>query len=617
MKSSSTKSLMKAFALSLCLITSCISYSQSVTTIESGNFGTALAKDANNNIYLARYNAGSNKYEIVKYTDGTGTPVTILPGLSYDAYDYVWGIAVAGNGDVYVAESNIDNKIVKLTYNSSNNSYTASDFTTGHYASALAIDADDNLYSCEFVESDSTYGVVKYTGGNTPGTLLFDGLQLAGSYPTGLAVAPNGDIYVTDGFDGQSGYFGGAYKVTAASGYNYGAKTIISSGAYSTALALDPQGNLYVSEYDGSTTFVLNKYTNATGTPATVQNLLINSGNFFPWGIVALSDNDIYFNTGDDDGNSGGSLMHYINTPDIQASNLTFNNITENSVAASWTNGNGSRRAVFIANITSGTPSPVNNVTYNANPVFESGSQIGASGWYCVYNGAGNTVDITGLTADSTYRMMVVEYNGNTGNEIYNLTANTNDPANVTASDPLSVKWISFDVKTSNNIYTWNWSLGTEENVNYYVPQYSEDGVHFKDAGKVEQSNDGHSYTFSKEIRLIGNVFFRVKEIDNDGKYAYSTIRSLTANESNSLLLYPNPASSTTYLQWPYRNAKKLQVAISDNAGKIVNRQEVSLKTGTVAPVNIMGLRSGIYFIRCMDDLQHSINISSPLVIGR
>jgi hypothetical protein len=42
---------------------------------------------------------------------------------------------------------------------------------------------------------------------------------------------------------------------------------------------------------------------------------------------------------------------------------------------------------VFMAKATAGSPLPVNVTSYTANASFGSGTQIGTSGWYCVYNG--------------------------------------------------------------------------------------------------------------------------------------------------------------------------------------------------------------------------------------
>ena len=118
--------------------------------------------------------------------------------------------------------------------------------------------------------------------------------------------------------------------------------------------------------------------------------------------------------------------------PTIQATNVTFSGIAASFAKASWTNGNGSSRAVFMAETSTGSPLPVNNVTYTANPAFGSGTQIGTSSWYCIYNGTGDTVKITGLKLGSTYRVMVLEYNGVAGYEDYLTSTATGNPANVT-----------------------------------------------------------------------------------------------------------------------------------------------------------------------------------------
>ncbi|MCH8326511.1 MAG: VCBS repeat-containing protein, partial [Bacteroidetes bacterium] len=116
--------------------------------------------------------------------------------------------------------------------------------------------------------------------------------------------------------------------------------------------------------------------------------------------------------------------------PTTQASNVVFSSISTTSVTISWTNGNGSNRAVFVKQANTGTASPADNTTYTANTAFGSGTQIGSSGWYNVFNGTGTSVGITNLTVGTEYRVMVVEYNGSAGSEIYNTNSATNNPNN-------------------------------------------------------------------------------------------------------------------------------------------------------------------------------------------
>jgi hypothetical protein len=132
-----------------------------------------------------------------------------------------------------------------------------------------------------------------------------------------------------------------------------------------------------------------------------------------------------------DNGNSGVTVFRNNPQPPVlsPATNVTFSATSGTGSQVNWTSGTGEARAVFIKAVSSGTPSPVNNTTYNANNTFGSGTQIDASGWFCVYNGAGNTVAVTGLTPGTVYQVMVVEYNGAKGGEQYLATPTTGNPA--------------------------------------------------------------------------------------------------------------------------------------------------------------------------------------------
>jgi gliding motility-associated-like protein len=123
--------------------------------------------------------------------------------------------------------------------------------------------------------------------------------------------------------------------------------------------------------------------------------------------------------------------------PTTQASNIIFTNTTTTATTANWTNGNGGARAMFMLAGTTGGPAPVDLTAYNANAAFASGDQIGSTGWYCVYNGTGTTVNITGLAAGSTYRVMTVEYNGTVSNVAYLTTTATGNPANISTIGPV------------------------------------------------------------------------------------------------------------------------------------------------------------------------------------
>lgn len=112
--------------------------------------------------------------------------------------------------------------------------------------------------------------------------------------------------------------------------------------------------------------------------------------------------------------------MTVYESPTIQANNIVFTNIKNNSLDISWVNGNGSNRAVFVKESGGAVTNPENNITYVASSDWSlKGTQLGTSGYYCVYNSNGNTFTLTNLLAGTPYTVQIFEYNGISGVENY------------------------------------------------------------------------------------------------------------------------------------------------------------------------------------------------------
>jgi len=112
---------------------------------------------------------------------------------------------------------------------------------------------------------------------------------------------------------------------------------------------------------------------------------------------------------------------------DAQAFNLSASSLTSTSAVLKWTNGTGTKRVAFMKQSNSGTVLLTDSVNYIADPEFGKGGQIGADGWFCVFNGTGNTVQVSNLEPSKSYTVMVYEYKGNPGAEIYQKSSS---PAN-------------------------------------------------------------------------------------------------------------------------------------------------------------------------------------------
>jgi hypothetical protein len=126
-------------------------------------------------------------------------------------------------------------------------------------------------------------------------------------------------------------------------------------------------------------------------------------------------------------GDQGSATVTINTTPTTQAANLTFSGVGTGSMTATWVNGNGSRRVVYV-NTADSFSAPPNGTDLVGNPVY------GGSGQQGVYNGTGNSVTVTGLSAGTNYWFRVYEANCTGSSSIYNTVTGTNNPGSQTTT---------------------------------------------------------------------------------------------------------------------------------------------------------------------------------------
>ncbi|MEQ1584711.1 MAG: gliding motility-associated C-terminal domain-containing protein [Cyclobacteriaceae bacterium] len=101
-----------------------------------------------------------------------------------------------------------------------------------------------------------------------------------------------------------------------------------------------------------------------------------------------------------------------LTAPTVQATNLTFSNITSNTLTINWLNGNGNARIVLLRDGQAVQSLPVNLTNYPSNANYPSSPSLGTS--KVVYDGTGTSVNIVNIPP-GTYHVAIVEYNGTNG----------------------------------------------------------------------------------------------------------------------------------------------------------------------------------------------------------
>lgn len=144
-----------------------------------------------------------------------------------------------------------------------------------------------------------------------------------------------------------------------------------------------------------------------------------------------------------------------------------------------------------------------------------------------------------------------------------------------------------------------SWATGFEQNANRFEIEYSTNANNFRTVGSVQATNNstGSSYRFRHLQVSAGPAYYRIKQVDNDGKATYSKIMLLLIGQNEQQpILFPNPARDVVNVSWPATTAVSRIVLLSADGRQI--KVVTVPKDQRAAIVPVAELKSGNYFLR-------------------
>lgn len=172
----------------------------------------------------------------------------------------------------------------------------------------------------------------------------------------------------------------------------------------------------------------------------------------------------------------------------------------------------------------------------------------------------------------------------------------------------LPVELTSFESKViDNNSVILFWNTASEENNSHFVIEHSRDGQRFNEIGQrtgMGTTTNPHTYSMRHERLAKGFHYYRLKQVDFDGKYEYSNIISAKLNLTlKDVSIAPNPAMEkvTVFIDTPISIAASYQ---------LVNMQKETMIEKTIAEgnssfqIDMTNLPAGVYFMRFYVDQQ-------------
>jgi hypothetical protein len=149
--------------------------------------------------------------------------------------------------------------------------------------------------------------------------------------------------------------------------------------------------------------------------------------------------------------------------------------------------------------------------------------------------------------------------------------------------------------KTSQNVIL-KWSTASELNFSHFVVEKSTDAINFQQTGIVYGAGNSSrqiDYTFTDNSNGEGIAYYRLKQVDTDGSFKYSVIKSVKADSSTPVLIY----SSDGDLIIQFTAKGEAMYTIVDMLGKALYSGNRTSDESSIT-VSKNNFKTGVYIIK-------------------
>jgi hypothetical protein len=168
----------------------------------------------------------------------------------------------------------------------------------------------------------------------------------------------------------------------------------------------------------------------------------------------------------------------------------------------------------------------------------------------------------------------------------------------------LPVELVSFDAVIEKNQIDLRWITGTEINNSGFEIQRKFENETWQTIGFVKgkgTTSQPNGYTFTDKVEQPGNYYYRLKQVDFDGTFAYSNVVEVeiisVPGEYYLAQNYPNPFNPSTEIAYYIPEAGVVSLSVYNLVGeKVADLLNEVQSAGThLVKFNASSLSTGIY----------------------
>lgn len=175
----------------------------------------------------------------------------------------------------------------------------------------------------------------------------------------------------------------------------------------------------------------------------------------------------------------------------------------------------------------------------------------------------------------------------------------------------LPVVYGNLNANFVNNGVQVNWTTQHETNNSHFEIERSFNNMQFEQVGValdgIAGTSGSKAYQFtdnSSELKLQKVVYYRLKQVDVDGRFTYSSVLMVrlqaTASSNNSVSVYPNPFNTQLNVRFNSNENGTGDIKLLSVSGHIMSTKSFNIGKGTnnVQLEGLNNLAKGVYIAR-------------------
>ena len=161
------------------------------------------------------------------------------------------------------------------------------------------------------------------------------------------------------------------------------------------------------------------------------------------------------------------------------------------------------------------------------------------------------------------------------------------------------VRLLNFTAKANGTGTDITWEVADEINVSSYAIEHSTNAIDFKQIGTVEaKGNTNYLYFHSNPI--IGKNYYRLKILNTDGSYSYSSIRLVNFGRGIVVNVYPNPVKHQLNITVSNNDSKEARATLYTSYGQLLTNITFTANT----QIDMSKYAAGMYMLQVFDGKQ-------------